>query len=165
MTGNGLRAIEVRPVAASGRVSGDVRFELYEVRDGQLFLVRTGEVLAEDVLRGPSYRFEFVPISDSKDRTYRLDLVSAPAQGVAFWATKGDRYDGGSMHANGRDRWADLAFRADAPAPSIFSRFLALRATHPARAYLLIVALTAVWVLLGLVLRRLATIPPESAPY
>lgn len=161
MTGNGLHTIQVFPVAVAGRVSGDVRFELFEVRDNQLIPVGTTEILAEDVVRAPSYRFEFAAIPDSRDRTYRLDLVAAPAEGVAFWATKGDRYEGGSMHANGRDRWADLAFRAYAPAPSIWNRFMALWATNPVRAALATAALTAVWLLLGLALRALANIPPD----
>ena len=161
MTGNGLHAIEVYPVAVTGPVPGDVRFELYEVRDSELHPARIAEVLAEDVVRRSPYRFEFAPISNSKDRTYRLDLVAAPAEGVAFWATMGERYEGGSLHANGRDRWADLAFRAYAPAPSIWNRFMTLWATNPVRAALAGTGLTAVWLLLGLALRALANIPPD----
>lgn len=164
MTGNGLHAIQVFSVAVAGRVSGDVRFELFEVRDNQLIPVRTAEILAEDVVRVSSYRFEFAPIPDSRDRTYRLDLVAAPAEGVAFWATKGDRYEGGSMHANGRDRWADLAFRAHAPAPSVWGRLMTLRATNPVRAYLVVAALLAIWLLLGFVLRGLAYVSLEPDP-
>jgi hypothetical protein len=149
MTGNGFHAIEVLPVAPTELVSGDVRFELYELRDGRPTPVRVAEVLAEDLLGGPSYRFEFVPIPDSKDRAYRLDLVAAPAR-IAFWATRGERYAGGSMHVNGRDRWADLAFRTDAPAPSIWGRFVTLGRTNPVRASVTGAALLLVWLLLGI---------------
>lgn len=162
MTGDGLHAIDVFPVVAAERVSGDVRFELYELRDNQRILVHIAEVLAEEVVTGQSYRFEFAPIPNSKDRTYRLDLVAAPAEGVAFWATKGERYEGGSMHANGRERWADLAFRAHAPAPSIWGRLMALRDTNPTRVYLTVAAFTAIWLLLGFVLRTLPNVLPES---
>ena len=68
MTGDGLHAIEVFPAGTTERVAGDVRFELYELRNGQPFLGRVVEVLAEDVMRGSSYRFEFAPIGNSKDR-------------------------------------------------------------------------------------------------
>lgn len=162
MTSDGLHAIEVFPVAGAGRISGDVRFELYEVRSDQVIPVYTAEVLADEVVRGPSYRFEFAPIPFSRDRTYRLDLVASPAEGVAFWATMGERYQGGSMHANGRDRWADLAFRVHAPAPSVWSRLMTLRDTNPARVYLMMAAYTAIWLLLGLVLCTLPTVLPKS---
>ena len=161
MTGNGLHAIEIFPVAARDRIAGDVRLELYEMQGGLAALVGVTEVLAEEVVAASPYRFEFATIAGSKDRTYRFDLVAAPAEGVAFWATMGERYEGGRMHANGRDRWADLAFRAYAPAPSIWARFMALWATNPVRAALATAALTAVWLLLGLTLRMLANIPPE----
>lgn len=160
---DGLHAIEVFPAAAGDHVSGDVRFELYEIHStGEPILVRATEVLAEEVVWGSSYRFEFAPIPNSRDRRYRLDLVAAPAEGVAFWATMGDRYEGGSLHANGRERWADLAFRVHAPAPSIWGRFMTLRETNPVRAYLVIASFTAIWLLLGFVLRTLPTLLPES---
>lgn len=162
MTGDGLHAIEVLPVAPAERAAGDVRFELYEVRNDQLIPVRIAQVLADEVLDDPSYRFEFVPIPDSRDRVYRLDLVAAPAQ-VAFWATRGDRYEGGSLHANGRERWADLAFRTYAPAPPIWNRFLALGRTNPVRAYAAGTALVLAWLLLGVVLRTLPTLTREPA--
>ena len=160
MTGNDLHFIEVFP-AVGERVTGDVRLELYEVRNNLLVPVRMLEVLAEDVMRGSSYRFELAPVPNSKDRTYRFDLVAAPAEGVAFWATKGERYTGGSMHANGRERWADMAFRVYAPAPSIWSRLMTVRQTNPVRAYAVLAALAAVWLLLGAMLCLLTTAPPE----
>lgn len=163
MTANALHAIEVFPVAVTERVSGDVRFELYEIRGNEPRpLLRVEEVLAEDLVRGRSYRFEFAPIPISKDRVYRLDLVASPAEGVAFQATKGDRYPGGRMHANGRDRFADLAFQTYAPSPTIWGRLMTLRRTNPVRAYLVIAAFAAIWLILGAVARTLARLSPES---
>jgi glycosyltransferase involved in cell wall biosynthesis len=138
MTGDGLDAIEVFPVAAGKGVSGDIRFELHEIHevgsDHRVTRLRVLEVLAEDLVRAPSYVFAFPAIADSRDRTYRFDLVAAPADSVALWATKGRRYAGGGLHANGRERWADLAFRVHAPAPTVWGRLMTLRETHPARA-------------------------------
>jgi len=161
MTTDGLHAIDVFPASGGERIVGDVRFELYEVRNNELIPAATTEVLAEDVMSGPSYQFEFAPIPDSRDRTFRLDLVASPAEGIAFWATMGERYAGGSLHANGRDRWADLAFRVHAPAPSVWGRLMTLRDTNPVRAYVVMAAFMAIWLLLGLVVHTLTAIPPE----
>ena len=161
MTGDGLHAIEIFPSAVGGPVSGKVQLELYELDSGhrEIALVRIAEASSRDVVRAPSYRFEFAPIIDSKDRTYRLDLIASEAEGVAFWATKGERYAPGAMHANGRDRWADLAFRVYAPNSSVWDRLVMLRDTNPARAYIVIAAGLAIWVLLGFFLRALQAIP------
>lgn len=164
MTGDGLEAIELFPAAVGQAVSGDVLFELYEIRNGEPIPVRAAEARAEDLVRAPSFRFDFAPIPDSRDRTYRMDLVAAAAEGVAFWATRGERYGGGRMHANGRDRWADLAFRAHAPAPSVWGRLMTLRASHPARAYAVMAILVAIWLLLGFAVRLLTIIPPNAGP-
>lgn len=167
MTADGLRAIEVFPVPVGGRVSGNVRFDLYEVYDlgseHRATLVRSAEIPAEELVKASSYRFEFAPIVDSEDRTYRLDFTASPGESIAFWATKGKRYDRGTMHANGRDRWADLAFQVDAPAPSVWGGLMTLRETNPVRASLVIAAFLALWFLLGLVLRGIAAIPDDAA--
>ena len=165
MTIDGLSAVEVFP-AAEGQVSGDVRFELHALSDrpGDRadILVRSAEVLALDLFKAPSYRFEFPVIPDSKDRTYRLDLVASPATGVALWATAGERYGDGSLYANGRRRWADLAFRVHAPVPSVWLRLMTLRATSPVRIYIVMGAGAAAWVLLGVAVRSLAGRSDES---
>jgi hypothetical protein len=160
MTGDGLDAIEVFPTAVGKQVSGSVLFVLYDDTDGiRLTHVRSADVRVEDLIKAPSYRFEFPPILDSEGRSYRLGLVPsaiAPAEGVAFWATKGERYATGSLRINNRDRWADLGFRAYAPAPSIWRLFMTLWDERPVRAYILSGSLIAVWLLLGLVIRELA---------
>ncbi len=161
MPGDGFHAIEIFPSAVGGTVSGKVQLELHELDSGhrEIALVRTAEASASDVVGAPSYRFEFAPIVDSKDRAYRFDLIASEAEGVAFWATKGNRYAGGAMHANGRGRWADLAFRVYAPNPSVWGRLMMLRDTNPVRAYLVIAAGLAVWLLLGFFLRAIEAIP------
>ena len=163
MPGDGFHAIEIFPSAVGGPVSGKIQLELYELDSGhsEIALVRTGEASSSDVVRAPSYRFEFAPIVDSKDRTYRFDLIASEGEGVAFWATKGERYARGVMRANGRDRWADLAFRAYAPNPSVWRRLMTLRETNPVRAYLVIAAGLAIWLLLGFILREIQAIPAQ----
>jgi hypothetical protein len=164
MTADGLHAVEVFPVAAGGRAHGRVRFELYQIEnDGREVLMRQAEVPVEDLMRASLYSFEFAPILGSKDRMYRFDLVAAVPERVTFWATHGARYEGGTMHANGRARWADMAFRVQAPAPSVGRRLMTLRETNPLRAYLLIVASLAIWLLLGFVLSAMKAIPDEAA--
>jgi hypothetical protein len=160
MTADGLHAIEIFPLPVSGPVSGSVRFELHELDRGyrEVKLVRMGEARAIDVVRSSSYRFEFAPIADSNDRAYRFDILGSEAEGVAFWATKGGRYGRGTMHVNGRERWADLGFRVYAPNPSVFSRLLMLRDTNPVRAYLAFASGVGIWLLLGFVLRTVRAI-------
>lgn len=167
MTADGLRGIEVFPVAVDGTSSGEVRFELYELYDAgddsRVILVRSAEVPVRDLLRSPSFTFSFEPIVASRNGMYRLDFVPVAAEGIAFWATKGARYEEGHMEINGVTRWADLAFRADAPVPSIWALLMTLRETHAARAYVVLVAFPAILLLVGLVIRRLAVSPSSVA--
>ncbi len=156
---DGLRAIDVFPAIVGNGPAGDVSFELYEVhdvgRERRVTRIRSLQVPAAFRLRGPSYRFAFAPILDSRDRTYRLDLVASGATGVAFWATRGERYPGGRMHANGRERWADLAFRVHAPVATVWERLMALHERSPARVYAVVAALAGLALLAPLVLRTL----------
>jgi hypothetical protein len=165
MTGDGLHAIELSAAPSGEAVSGGVRFELYdrtlEAEDARV-PVRSAEVTAADLVKTSSYQFEFAPILDSKDRVYRLDLVSSseqPARGVAFWATKGERYRHGALMVNNQARWADLAFRTEAPAPSRWRLLMTLRRTNPIRAYAVMAGLVATWVGLGIALRAIPNIP------
>ena len=154
---DGLHAIELMPVAGAGAMEGALRFDLYETYPRSPSIpVRSGIVPAVTV-RPPAYRFEFTPIADSQDRSYRLDIVAPSGQGPAFWATKGVRYGGGAMHANGRERWADLAFRVDAPVPAVWDLLMTLRETNPVRACLVSGALLALWIVVGLALRAIET--------
>ncbi len=156
MAGDGLYAIEVFPVATSERGSGSVRFVLYDVTESRLTRVRGAVVTADRLLQSPSYRFEFPPIGNSADHSYRLDIAPVQTEGIAFWATKGERYLGGNLRINNQDRWADMGFRAYAPAPSIGWLLMTLRDTNPVRGYVVIVSFVAVWLLLGLLVRAMA---------
>ncbi len=159
---DGLRAIDVLPVANGTRPSGDILFELYEVSHDEgekpAVRVRSTEVLSEDLMKQAVYRFEFPPILDSKDRAYRLDLVASPASGIAFWATRGERYAEGSMHVNGRPRWADLVFQAHAPTLSVWAQLRLLQGRSPERGYLMAAVGIALMLLLPRVLNGLGEI-------
>ena len=162
MTGHGLHAVEVFPVAVGERVSGSVPFELYDVTGDRVTRVYEAVVSADRLIQSPSYRLEFPPIGNSADRSYRFDIAPAQAEGIAFWATKGERYAGGSMHINNQSRWADLAFLADAPAPSIWRLLMTLRETHPVRGNIVIGSVAAIWLLLGLLLRGITGTPDAA---
>ena len=156
MPGDGLYAVEVLPVAVGEQVSGSVSFVLYDVTGGGATRVRGAAVTADSAIKLPSYRFEFPPITDSADHSYLLDIAPAQAEGVAFWATKGERYADGSLRVNSQNRWADLGFRAYAPAPSIGQLLMTIREDHPVRGYIVMGACTAIWILLGLLVRAIA---------
>lgn len=160
MPGDGLYAIEVFPVAARERVSGFVRFVLHDVTEGHSTRVRGGVVAADTLMQGPSYRFEFPPIGDSADHAYQLDIAPVQAEGVAFWATMGERYADGSLRINNQDRWADLSFQTHAPAPSIWRLLMTFREDHPRRGLVVIGAFGAIWLLLGFALRGMVRMSP-----
>lgn len=160
MTANGLHAIDVQGASMGATVSGLVRLELYDItrEAGPRPLVRVVEIPAADLVAARSYRFEFPPILDSQDRVYRLDFVSSetrPARGVGLVATKGDRYAGGALVINGAVRWADIAFRTHAPAPSIGRLLMSLRGTNPIRFGLVLAAFVALVLLVPVVLRAM----------
>ena len=166
MTVEGLRGIEVFPLAVDAEPSGEVRFEIYELfgvgDDYRETLTRSVSVSARDLLRAPSYTLSFAPIASSRDRMYRLDVTGPAAEAIAFWATKGTRYGGGTMEINGLARWADVAFHTDAPVPSVWALLMRLRDTHATRAYAVMVACPVIWLLVGYVTRRLEGLAGES---
>ena len=159
ITADEFYAVEVSAMPVNEAVSGDVEFSLYDVTDGGR-LARRADVPAADVVRESLYRFEFAPVpKESTDQAYRLDVrasPSHPAQGVAFWATKGEGYGGGSLFINERERWADLTFVTFARgARSAWRRLMdassARLGAHFAK--VVVVALIGYWLALGLVLR------------
>ena len=161
MTADRLHAIDVLAATTAEPVSGDLRFELYDI-SRSVVLVHRADVPAEDVVRAATYRLEFPLFEQSARVVYRLDVLaspSRPATGVALWATKGRRYAGGAMFINERERWADLAFTTISPAGrSIWRR---LMDAPPARhgvplGPVVIGALIGYWIALGVVLRLLA---------
>lgn len=165
MTGDGLHAIEFYPAPGASRGSGDVRLALSDVT-GADAVVREATIQAARLTRGGSYRFEFVPIVSSKNRTYRFDLSTTEASSaVGVWATRGDSYPGGTLLANGRSRWADLVFRTSASTRSLW-RVVWWEAPLGRIA---LGALAVGWLALGFIFRRLAQISaisplPMSSP-
>jgi hypothetical protein len=154
MTADGLHAVEIVPARVDADVAGRIVLQLHEQGSD---VVRSAEVSGAEFTSAPSYRFEFEPIDDSRDATYRLDVLSSdssPARGIALWATKGDRAEG-TMLINGRERWADLAFRTFAPAGrSGWQRLTGVAGANPdARGAIVLGFLAAYWIVLGLVLR------------
>ena len=166
MTADGLYAIEMAPARGEDAVAGRLRLELHEEGSD---LVRSTEVSAATFMSGSSYRFEFDPIEDSRDAVFRLDLfssASSPAKGIAVWATKGERSEG-TLLINGRERWADLAFRTFAPGGrSAWRRLLDVASVREHyRGAIVFGLLAAYWGVLGLVLRVLWTSTNEVAPH
>lgn len=165
MSADGLRAVEFSPVGV-GQVSGEIRMELHDITGRDDRLMRTTDVSAADVVGVESYRFEFSPVLDSKNRIYQLDLTAPdarPAEGVAVWATKGERYAGGSMLVNGVPRWADMAFKAHAPAPSGLQLLTAGAAgSGLSRGHVVLAALAASWIALGVFLRAFTRMSDDS---
>jgi hypothetical protein len=159
MTADGLHAVEVFPAAASGASSGDITFGLYEVvalgtRSNET-LVREVKVPVGQLRDASSYRMEFAPVHDSKDHSYRLALTAGAESGVAFRATRGDPYAGGTLLANDTVRWADLGFRTHAPVPSTWDVLVAFAQSRPWRAAAALGALAAVWLVAGAAIRLL----------
>ena len=73
---------------------------------------------------------------------------------MVVWATKGERYEPGSLLANGRTRWADLAFVTFAPTKSIWQT-LVDPPSGPGRwrRHWVLAVLAMTWIALGVVLR------------
>lgn len=156
MTADGFHAIELSAAAVGTPVIGTIRLELHDLTGHGDALLGAADVSASDLVRAPSYRFEFLPIPTSKNTPYRVDVVSSDtqnAEGVALWATKGERYAGGAMLINDIPRWADLAFKTYAPAPS---RWRALMNMPSPRRQIVVTAIGANWILLGLIVGALS---------
>jgi len=165
MTADGLRAVEFSAVAI-GQVSGEIRLELHDITGHEDRLIRSADVGAADVVGVEPYRFDFSPVADSKDRVFRLDLTASsasPAEGVAVWATKGERYSGGTMLVNDNPRWADMAFRVYAQVPTGL-QLLAARSlgSGSSRGQVVLGALTASWIALGVFLSAFSGMPDDK---
>jgi hypothetical protein len=154
MTSRALHAIGIRPTAAGSAAQGTIRLELRDTTEDPK-LVRMEEMPVSDLLAAPRYRFEFAPIADSNRRNYRLDVSSSePHSGLALWATKGSRYPAGEMFANGKARWADLAFRAYADVPSAVDLLRTPGRMWTGSGVMVLVAFGLYALLVGLVLGR-----------
>jgi hypothetical protein len=164
MTADGFHAVEVVPIA-TGRVSGSLRFDLSDITDGVRPIHSVSVPAATLVDRG-AYRMDFSAIEDSGGQTYRLDISAdgnAPARGVAFVATKGVRYRGGTLWFNDRERWADLAFRTFAP-DARSSGTLLTAGSAGVTGFIVLGLLIAYWLLFGLALQALFRAYALSAP-
>ena len=153
MNADGLSAIEIYP-SRDGDPDGTIRLELRSV-DGPRPVARTAEVRAADVAAAPSYTFQFMPIAESRDRSWVLEIASspsAPSRGVSLWATRGARLGGAALFINGRERWADLAFRTQStqPPPPV----VALPAFGDGRVQLTLLGLFASWIAFALIVRE-----------
>ena len=122
---------------------------------------------AADFVRSWPYRLEFEPIPDSKNREYRLELTANetdPGTGVALWATKGGTDEDGTLLANGRRRWADLAFRTSAPTSSIWQRLTSEnRGSNNVPGPLVLTLFGVTWLALGASLQLLAAVWRRAA--
>ena len=163
MTADGFHAIEVT-ARSTGPVSGVVRFELREDN-----VVYRADVPATDLVDSPSYRLEFRPIPDSQGQNYRLDVSGSqtnPPAGVVLLATKGERYPGGTMLVDDRERWADMAFRTFAlEGRSSWTRLMLLPsgASGFSSGHLILAALVVYWLLFGAVIRRMLFMPQGTS--
>jgi len=167
MTADGLQAIELYPAPNGLPLSGDIRLTLVDITtEGDPSVVRNAAVRAADLVREPSYRFAFAPIIDSVHRTYRLEMTATDSSsGVVARATRGDPYRSGTLLANGKTRWADLAFRASAPTSSLWHTLWTGRAPVSGRrsGRVVLVLLGASWMAMGVLFRALLSADdPES---
>jgi hypothetical protein len=155
----GLNAVAITAVPAGPHVSGLIELALVDLEASGV-VERHAVVPAAALLEADSYRFEFAPIPRSMGKAYRLDVAASgddPATGVALVATKGDRYAGGTMLANGRPRWADLAFETDAPvARSSLESLLEPEESWSAglRDRVILAAVLGYWIAFGAAIRR-----------
>jgi len=168
MNRDGLTAIEFALVPV-GPPSRDVRLALLDVTyAGNARAVRTSTIKAPALGDRRSFRFEFVPIADSRFHTYQLEVSGTDGpSGYALVATKGDRYAEGTMGVNGRARWADLVFQTFV-SPPVGSTWKTLwtRQAEPGRASgrLILALLGLNWVAMGLLLREFLQLGAAAAP-
>lgn len=162
MRRDGLQAIEFHPAQIGSRISGDIRLALVDVTEGaEPRVVRTSTTPVTDLARKQSYRFEFQPITDSTNRTYRFEVSSSEmSSGLALRATKGDPYPNGTLTVNVTPRLADLLFQASAPTASMWQTLWTKRAEGGRPSGRLVLALLAAnWIAIGFLFRIVLFLP------
>ena len=164
MNAGGLSAIEVRP-AVIGEAVGVLRLTLVSEER----VVHTADVPAKQFTQDGRFVFTFPPQRESGGRPYELYIDSSPQQpasGVALWATKGDRVTEGWLIINRASRWANLAFQTHTPATTPFiHRILQSSGAQRVRLLFVLGCLIGIWLLVGVILRTIATMPAgEAAP-
>ena len=112
---------------------------------------------------------KFLDHPDTREAIRRYTIAGGAvvlflAGGVGVWAARGDGYEDGTLSANGRERWGDMAFRTDAPTRSLWHT-LSDDASHSAtsKPRLVIPLLTANWLALGMLLTALSAAWGRSA--
>lgn len=157
MSRDGLNAIEFHPVPVDS-LRGRLEVRLVDLTEGATSrVVRTGTFDVADLVRRESYRFEFEPIADSKNRKYRFELTADDGMsGIALRATKGDPYPRGTLTFNGTSRWADLRFRATAPTTSIWQALWTGPIQSGTSGRIVLALLVINWMAAGVLLRVLA---------
>jgi hypothetical protein len=156
-----LTGVEIRP-AAVGPISGALRLTLTDVTTGQR--LRSSDVLAGDLVREDRFMFSVDEVDASKGHRFELGIASSsehPATGIAFWATKGERLEDAVLLINGKERWADLAFRTRAARSSVAETLMYAPSERTPAHVVAVAALMAVWVLVGIVLRAVTQMPED----
>jgi hypothetical protein len=150
----GLTAIELR-ASAVGPPRGKVWIDLRGGKTAEGAVVRSTEVSAADFAGADVYRFEFPPISNSKNMQFVLEITSAPdapAGGVALWSTKGERNPEDVLLFNGAERFGDLVYQTDV--------FVPPKVVSPLRPaiWLALVALALSWIAVAVMIRQMAPV-------
>ena len=160
MRENRLTAVEVYP-AVAGPLAGTMRLTLTDLTTARL--VRSADVPTADIARDERFVLP-VAVDESMNHWFELTIASSPAEpasGVAFWATKGQRLDDATLLVNGRERWADLAFRTHVSS-WLSGNLPGGDSTWRLRSLIAAVAMIALWGLIGLSLRLIATVSARS---
>lgn len=164
MNRNGLHAIEFHPASNGLHPSGEIQVALVDVTPGvDSDVVRSGVIRAAELAGRRSYRFEFSPIADSRNRSYRFELTASDmSSGFVLRAAKGEGYPEGTLTVNGRSRWADLAFQTIAPTSSMWHTLWTSRTASGSSGRLVLALLAATWVAMGVMFRALLSIPADA---
>jgi hypothetical protein len=157
-----LTGVEVRP-SVVGEVAGSLHFTFTDLTTEQV--IQSMDVSVRDVVKDDWFGIWIGRIDDSREHWFELAIASssdAPARGVAFWATRGERLDNAMLLINGAERWADLAFRARTPTTSMIDGLR--RPEGRTRRLVVIASLIAGWMLVGGLLRAVAATPRQPSP-
>lgn len=161
MSENGLNGIAF-DTAQVGPPAGQIVLRLFTIPDtGELSSVAQRAVSAAEVAVRPAFEWAFIPLENSQFERYRLEITATDNSGLALLATRGDRYPGGSLTANGTSRWADLLFRTSASVPvSSILETLWSRQSAPGRVSgkAILVLLAVNWIAMGFLFRAFLSI-------
>jgi hypothetical protein len=156
-----LTGVAIYP-AVAGSAAGALRLTLTDLTTASL--VRSADVAAADVVRDDRFVFSVGRVDASMGHWFELAITASPeepATGVAFWATKGDRLEDAMLIINGHERWADLAFRTQV-SPWLSGNPFRADSGWQLRYLIAAVAMIALWGLIGVSLRIVATISDTS---